>query len=318
MNKDISGLHHVTAIAGDAQRNVDFYVGVLGVRLVKRTVNFDDPGTYHLYYGDEAGNPGTILTFFPFPVAPAGRRGSGQATATAYSIPADAIGYWIERFKQHNIRYEEPISRFDEQVLTFYDPDGLKLELVVAPKEDTRQPWLQGPIPAEYAIRGFYSVTLMERSIENIDHLLVQTMGFRRVGELGNIHRYEVGAGGPGAILDIVHDPKALPGHVAVGTVHHIAWRTTDDASQLEWQTELRNAGMSVTPVQDRQYFHSIYYREPGGVLFEIATNPPGFAIDESPAELGLHLMLPTWLEPNRAELEQTLPPLTLPQPAQK
>jgi len=314
VNKDISGLHHVTALAGDAQRNVDFYVGLLGVRLVKRTVNFDSPGTYHLYYGDEAGNPGTILTFFPFPHGQAGQRGPGQATATAYSIPAGAMDYWIERFKKFNVHYEEPTSRFGEEVLTFYDPDDLQLELVVSPEDDIRQPWLQGPIPAEYAIRGFYNVTLLERSIESTDHLLVQTLGFRRVGELGNRYRYEIGTGGPGAILDIVHDPHAQPGHVAVGSVHHIAWRTTNDASQLDWQSELRNRGTEVTPVKDRKYFHSIYFREPGGVLFEIATNPPGFAIDESPAELGLHLMLPPWLESSRTELEQQLPPIILPE----
>ena len=316
MNKDISGLHHVTAIAGDAQRNVDFYVGILGVRLVKKTVNFDSPDTYHLYYGDEAGNPGTILTFFPFLDGQPGRRGAGQATATTYSIPANAMGYWVERFKKFNIRYDKPTSRFDEEMLTFYDPDDLQLELVISPQEDTRQPWLQGPVPAEYAVRGFHNVTLLERSIESTDHMLVQTLGFRRAGELGNRYRYEIGAGGSSSILDVVHEPQAQPGHVAVGSVHHIAWRTTNDATQLDWQSELRKVGTNVTPVKDRKYFHSIYFHEPGGVLFEIATIPPGFAIDESPAELGLHLMLPQWLEPSRAELEQQLPALTLPQTA--
>ncbi len=308
----INGIHHITAIAGNPQQNVDFYTQVLGLRMIKLTVNFDDPGTYHLYYGDEVGNPGTILTFFPFRGAPQGRRGTGQATTIAYSIPEGTIGYWMERFKSHNVAFEEPAARFDEEALVFYDPDNLQLELVVH-ADDARAPWDGGPVPPEYGIRGFYSVALGVERCERTAALLTETLGFRPTQEADSRFRYATGDGVPGAIVDVLCHPTEMPGRVAVGAVHHVAWRTPGDEEQLAWRKEIASLGYNVTPVIDRQYFRSIYFREPGGVLFEIATDPPGFTYDESVAELGTSLKLPPWLEPRRALIEQSLPPLKLP-----
>ncbi|MCH7760161.1 ring-cleaving dioxygenase [candidate division TA06 bacterium] len=313
MGKEILGIHHVTAIAGDPQKNVDFYTDILGLRLVKITVNFDDPETYHLYYGNEFGSPGSILTFFPWPGAPRGRRGTGQLTVTSFSIPERALGYWIERFKTHDISFEGPITRFDEEVLIFFDPDGLKLELIAHPGSDVRKPWKEGPVPPEYAIRGFYSVTLSEQGNERTAPLLTETLGFRLDQEVENRFRYKVGAGGAGALVDVLCLPDVPRGLVAVGTVHHVAWRTPNDEEQKTWCQEISKLGYNVTPVLDRHYFHSIYFREPGGVLFEIATDPPGFTVDEPQEELGTRLRLPPWLESRRAQIEQALPPLRLP-----
>lgn len=311
----IPGMHHVTAIAGDPQRNLDFYMGILGQRLVKKTINFDDPGTYHLYYGDEIGTPGTILTFFPWPGAPKGRRGTGQVVDISFSIPAGALGYWTERLKAHNIEVVGPTARFQEQVLSFSDPDGLSLELVAHSGPERKELiWKQGPIPEEYAIRGFYGVTMAEGQHERtIEHLSKQ-LGFRFIRQEGNRYRYEIGEGDSGAIVDVLSLPNQPRGRVAVGTVHHVAWRTPDDAHLLAWQEQLLQDGNNVTEVRDRQYFHSIYFHEPGGVLFEIATNPPGFTYDESVEELGTHLKLPPWMESKRRLLEETLPALHLPQ----
>ena len=313
MKKEILGVHHVTAIAGDPQRNMDFYVGVMGLRLVKVTVNFDEPTTYHLYYGDELGDPGTILTFFAWPGGPNGRVGTGQLTATSFSIPETAISYWMDRFKNYNVPFDGPIARFNEQVLSFSDPDRLKLELVATQNNQLDRVWNDGPVPSEYGLRGFHSVALSEADPERTTSLLTETMGFRRVGQVENRYRFEVGAGGAGATVDVLTEPAALRGMVSVGSVHHVAWRTPEDEQQRAWREDLIEAGMNVTPIIDRKYFHSIYYREPGGVLFEIATDPPGFAVDEPVQDLGGRLMLPTWLEPHRSEIEKALPPLTLP-----
>jgi glyoxalase family protein len=314
MQKELLGIHHVTAIAGHPQGNVDFYAGLLGLRLVKRTVNFDDPGTYHLYYGDESGSPGTIITFFPWPNAPRGRRGAGQATVTAFSIPTSSTEYWMDRLKNHHIPFDTLEQRFEEQVLTVYDPDGLQIELVTDPFTEKRSAWEKGPVPAEHAIRGFFGLTLTEREAGPTESLLTGAMGFRPVAEAGNRCRFELGdSPASRAFIDLLILPDAPRGQVAVGTVHHVAWRTRDDQGQLAWQRAIGESGINVTPVMDRQYFHSIYYREPGGVLFEIATDPPGFAIDEPIEELGQRLKLPPWLEPRRAALEQTLPALNLP-----
>ncbi len=309
MEMKIPGVHHITAIAGDPRRNVAFYSGVLGQRLVKKTVNFDDPGTYHLYYGDEVGNPGTILTFFPFAGVPRGRRGAGQVAAVAFAIPDASLGYWRERLLAYRVTDEDAETRFGERVLAFADPDGLQLELVAGDEAGAQPGWAGGPIPAAHAIRGFHAATLWVRAHEPTRRVLTELMGFRFVGEEGDRSRYASGAG-PSGLVDVVAMPAAPQGYGAAGTVHHIAWRTPDDAQQLVWQRELSHHGLSVTPVRDRQYFHSIYFREPGGVLFEIATDPPGFAIDEPVAELGTHLKLPPWLEPQRAELARILPPL--------
>jgi glyoxalase family protein len=315
LQQPISGIHHVTAIASDPQRNLDFYTEVLGLRLVKRTVNFDDLGTYHLYFGDEIGTPGSILTFFPWPMARRGRSGVGQVEVTSFSIPEASVSYWEQRLRSAGMPAERSGKRFDEEVLTFIDPDGLKLELVAHPQRaGASRAWKGASVPAQHAIRGFYSVTLCEQGYESTVEVL-ETMGFRKVGEQDNHFRFEVGEGGAGARIDLLCASEASYGSVAVGIVHHVAWRVADDNSQRFWRKELVNKHLNVTPVIDRCYFHSIYFREPGGVLFELATDPPGFAIDESVDKLGEALKLPSWLEPSRSRIEQVLPPIQLHKP---
>ncbi len=322
-----AGIHHVTAIAGDPQRNLDFYEGILGLRLVKKTVNFDDPGTYHLYYGDGVGNPGTIMTFFPWAGAPKGRRGTGQVAVTAFSIPKDAVGYWLHRLIEHGVTFEGPVDRFDERVISFEDPDGLMLELVAGGAgEDTEAEgssvWEDGPVPAENAIRGFFGVTLWEEGHDRTTGVLTDVLGLRPVRDDGKRFRFAAasasGEGGipgglPGSVVDMVCQPEGWLGAVAVGIVHHLAFRAADDSHQQELRGEISAHGLDVTPVLDRQYFRSIYFREPGGVLFEIATDPPGFAIDEDVEHLGEELKLPPRLERRRYQLEEILPPLRLP-----
>lgn len=313
MESSVPGIHHITAITGDPQNNIDFYSGVLGLRFVKKTVNFDVPDTYHLYYGDDVGHPGTILTFFSWPGLPRGQRGTGQVTTIAFSIPTSALGYWSERLSGRGIKLEGPTQRFDEQVLSFTDHEGLSLELVAHAGSELRQGWADGPVPAEHAIRGFRGVTMSLASIERSEAVLTNLLGFHATSQEGNRSRYEVGTGESVAVVDLLHLPGQRRGQEALGTVHHIAWRTSDDQQQLEWRERLLDAGLRVTPVLDRNYFHSIYFREPGGVLFEIATDPPGFTVDEPAQELGTHLKLPSWLEEHRATLEKSLPPLQLP-----
>ena len=315
MPKVIPGIHHVTAIAGEPQQNIDFYADFLGLRLVKLTVNYDDPETYHLYYGDEDGHPGTILTFFPWPGAPRGRKGAGQVTTTSFSIPRGSVEYWVERLGKHGVGFTGPVDRFDEQLISFSDPDGLNLELV-AHSGERRNGGSRGSVPREHAIRGFFGVTLSEEGYEKTSSLLTETMGFKLIKQEGDRFRYAAGSGGPGALVDLLCQPDARPGVVSVGTVHHVAWRTPDDGQQKMWREELVEAGLNVTPVIDRKYFHSIYFREPGGVLFEIATDPPGFAIDERREELGTRLMLPPQLERFREHLDQVLPRVKLPKTA--
>jgi glyoxalase family protein len=311
----ISGIHHVTAIAGEPQRNLDFYTGVLGLRLVKLTVNYDDPATYHFYFGDVEGRPGTILTFFPWPGAGRGRRGTGQVTATAFSIPRNAVGYWIERLKARGIDAPAPHRRFEEEVIAFADPDGLQLELVAHAAAEPREPWDEGPVPPAQAIRGFFGVTLSEEGYERTAELHAKTFGFTPSREEGNRFRYESGAGAPGAVVDLLCLPYATPGQVAVGTVHHVAFRTAGPEEQVTWRNKLVGLGYNVTPVIDRVYFRSIYFREPGGVLYEIATDPPGFSVDEPQDRLGTRLVLPSWLEPHRSDLEKILPPVRMTAP---
>lgn len=319
----VPGLHHVTAIATDAQTNLDFYAGVLGLRLVKKTVNYDDPGTYHLYYGDEIGRPGTILTFFPWPLARRGSRGAGQATVTAFAVPEGSLGFWRERLEGQGIVVEDPHRRFDEEVLTLLDPDGLKLELVAHAGAADLAPWIDGPVDDRRAVRGFHSVTLLEARGEPTAELLTAGMGFHRAAVAGRRVRFEAApAGGEadavaaGTRVDVVESPETAAGHVAAGTVHHVAFRVAGDGEQLALRDRLLARGLHVTPVQERHYFRSIYFREPGGVLFEIATDPPGFTVDEPAAELGGALRLPPWLEPERARIEAALPPLTSASPA--
>jgi len=310
-NTGTTGIHHVTAIAGDPQRNVDFYAGVLGLRMVKKTVNFDDPETYHLYYGDGAGNPGTIMTFFPWGERRKGRIGAGQLVTTSFSIPADSLGYWTERLVESGIRFEEPRDRLGETVLTFSDPDGLRVELVAA--QDTRAGWDGGTTPAGDSIRGFHHVTLAVEDVNLTAKLMTETLGFRQMDEAEGRTRYAAGEGGPGNLVDLSGAAGFPRGTMGVGTVHHIAFRVPGEDAQLAVREEVAALGYNVTPVLDRNYFRSIYFREPGGVLFEIATDPPGFSVDEPPEELGTHLQLPPWLETRRERLEEVLPPLHLP-----
>jgi predicted esterase/catechol 2,3-dioxygenase-like lactoylglutathione lyase family enzyme len=318
----VLGIHHVTAIAGDPQRNLDFYAGILGLRFVKRTVNFDDPQTYHFYYGDEVGTPGTILTFFPWPGARRGRQGTGQVAVTSFAVLPTALGFWLERLIRHGIRFEGPRKRGathgdTEQVLAFRDPDGLMLEIVAHPKADARPGWDGAPgISREHALRGFHTVTLWEEGGDDTERLLIDTLGFRPLREEEGTRRYTTGEGEPGSLVDvrtIGGFPKSVGG---AGTVHHVAWSVADDAAQLEVRQRVLMAGFEPTPVIDRNYFHSVYFREPGGVLFELATKPPGFTVDEPVEHLGEQLKLPPQYEPLRAQLEAALPPIHLPMPA--
>ena len=304
------GLHHVTAIATDAQANVDFYTLALGLRLVKQTVNFDAPDTYHLYYGDEQGSPSSLITFFPWPRVSPGRQGAGMTTATAFSIPGSSLGWWHERFKTLNIDVDAPYSRSSEDVLTFRDPDGMVVDLVAA-DGDTRSGWDGvADIPAEHAVRGLHAVTLSERQLDPSATMLTELLGMHLAGEESDRTRFGMSASA-GAVVDVVAG-VAERGLQAGGTVHHIAFRAPDLDTMTDWQQELRDRGVQVTEILDRQYFKSIYFREPGGVLFEIATDAPGFAIDEPLLELGQSLKLPPWLEPNREQIARHLPTLKL------
>jgi catechol 2,3-dioxygenase-like lactoylglutathione lyase family enzyme len=306
-------IHHVTAIAREPQRNLDFYAGTLGLRLVKLTINYDDPGTYHLYYGDELGRPGSLLTFFPWTGGRPGRQGTGQVNGVGFAVPPAALGYWIERLLSRGVRYEGPTRRFDEQVLSFADPDGLILELVATPRASRLEGWRDGPVPAEHALRGLNGVTLWEDGDTGSAEFLVRTMGFRPGGEEGSRLRFERGTEGLGTVVDLRRAPGFWRGDDGAGTVHHVAFRAADDAEQAARQAEIRDLGIGVTEVRDRTYFRSIYFREPGGVLFEIATEGPGFTVDESAAELGTSLKLPARYESMRQRLERALPPLRLP-----
>ena len=309
-----SGLHHVTAIAGEPQRNIDFYVSGLGLRLVKKTVNFDDPGTYHLYYGDEAGRPGSLLTFFPWTGIRSGVIGTGQSTSTAFSVPDGSLGWWKDHFAA--IGVESTLSRTtpDEDRLSVRDPDGLQIDLVASSTTDPRDPWDSASVPAEYAVRGQHSSVLTVADPTNTVGLLVNDLGLRIVGEHGDRTRLAAGTGDAGTIVDVVADPRGVQGLNAGGTVHHIAFRVEDSATQELWRRELQDRGHQVTAILDRQYFTSIYFREPGGVLFEIATDTPGFDIDEPLLELGRSLKLPPWLEPSREAIEHAVAKIDVPE----
>jgi catechol 2,3-dioxygenase-like lactoylglutathione lyase family enzyme len=314
MTMQVHGIHHVTAIAGDPQANADFYTGVLGLHLVKVTVNYDDPHTYHLYYGDEQGRPGTILTFFPWPGAPRGRPGTGQVTVTAFAIPEGSLGFWVDRLKAHKVDCTGPTHRFDAEVLALRDPDGLQLELVTGaggPGSTSRR---DDAILRAHAIQRFHGVTVAVEGYERTAGLLTGTLGLRDVGAAGSRFRYAVGEGDTQSFVDLFCLPSGTRGRVAVGTIHHIAWRTPDGEAQRAWRTELARLGYDVTPIVDRTYFQSIYFREPGRVLFEIATDLPGFALDEPADQLGGRLTLPSWLEATRPDLARALPVLRGPE----
>lgn len=314
------GIHHVTGIASDPQRNLDFYSGVLGMRLVKRTVNFDDPTTYHFYFADSSGSPGSILTFFPWPGSRRGRQGAGQVAVTSFSILPSSVGFWIERFIRHRVEFEHPKTRFDdERVISFKDHDGFMGELVAHPGAEAAGEGGGSLVPAEYSIRGIYSVTLWQESCDLTGKLLVESLGFEPVREQASIFRYGARGRGPGAIVDLRCVPGLWSGLMGAGTVHHVAFRAPDDEAQLAVRNELVEKGFNVTAQINRDYFHSIYFREPGGVLFEIATDHPGFTIDEPLDKLGQSLKLPSWLETRRFEIEALLPnirpPMEIPGP---
>ncbi|MBK8026719.1 MAG: ring-cleaving dioxygenase [Chloroflexi bacterium] len=308
----IQGIHHITAVAGDPQRNVNFYHEVLGQRLVKTTVNFDDPGTYHLYYADEIGTPGTVLTFFPWRHMKRGVRGNGEVGTVGYTIPLEAVGYWRDRLAHYQIDVREE-TRFTAPTLVFEDPDGMGLELIGSDEPGHIRFWSQGPIPERVALRGFHSATLFVDNIARIDPLLTDVMGYTRVGADGDRVRYGGASDDIGLYLDLVERPGAPAAQFGAGSVHHIAFRTVDDAEQLEYQKALALSGYGVSPVRDRQYFNSIYFREPNGVLFEVATDAPGFLVDETVETLGTALKLPSWYESQRPAIEARLPKLVLP-----
>ncbi|MFB9903104.1 ring-cleaving dioxygenase [Allokutzneria oryzae] len=308
-----SGLHHVTAIGGDPRRNVDFYLRTLGLRLVKTTVNFDDNATYHLYYGDASGKPGTLMTFFPWKDAPRGRIGTGQASVTSFSVPESSIGWWQEHLRATGVEVSRVRNSDNEETLTFRDPDGLVLSLVAHPQGDPRDPWDTPLVPAQHAIRGLHSVTLSVTEEDATAAMLTEDLGLRFLHQDGNRLRFEAGDGGAGALVDVLVTPDAPRGLTAAGTVHHVAWRVPDEATQVVWRDELLDKGVNVTSILDRQYFRSIYFREPGGTLLEVATDTGGFDVDEPLLELGRALKLPPWLEPKREEIEALLPALDLP-----
>ncbi|GEP01403.1 VOC family protein [Methylobacterium haplocladii] len=300
------GIHHVTAYAGTAQRNLDFYTEVLGLRLVKKTVNFDDPGTYHLYYGDETGQPGTILTFFPFDHAAPGRVGVGETSETAFRVPRAAIGWWTHRLIEKGVTHDALMQAFGEPVLRFRDPDGMMLALVGADGDGAA--WTGGDVPAEYAIRGFHGVTLLLGKGDATAAILTDVLGFSESGREGTSIRFASSAG-LGGFVTLRAVGEFLPGRPGAGSVHHIAFRAADDAAQAAMVAKLTGKhGLAVTEQRDRQYFRSVYFREPGGVLFEIATDIPGFAVDEPVEALGSALKLPAFLEPQRARIEGALP----------
>lgn len=311
MSVNPSGLHHVTAIAADPQKNVDFYTQAIGLRLIKQTVNFDAPHIWHLYYGDEAGRPASILTFFPWPGVPKGKEGAGLTTATAFSVPAESLGFWSQRFKSLGIEVQTQVSSAGEDALVIKDPDGMTLELI-GTRGDERSGWDGvASIPMEHAIRGLHAVTMQQRQLDPTAGMLTDLLGMNLGSEGDSSATFEMAGGDSGALV-IVLAGVAEQGLQAGGTVHHVAFRAPDIETMTQWQQELQSNGVQVTQIMDRQYFKSIYFREPGGVLFEIATDTPGFDIDEPLLELGKKLKLPPWLEPSREAIAASLPPIEL------
>ncbi len=310
MEHKIKGLHHITAIAGNAKRNFNFYTNVLGLRLVKKTVNFDDPGTYHFYYGNEEGTPGTILTFFPWEGIRQGRTGTGMATDIGYSVPEGSLDFWQKRFKEFKVKHDPIALQFGEQVLPFVDPDGLRLQLVAPASVDTRVPWVTAEVGGENATRGFHNVVLTLRTIEPTAEILTEVFGYRMLQQDGNRYRFITDAVNEAAIIDLVASPAEPAGINAGGTNHHIAFRVKNDNILMEYREKILSKGLGITPKIDRDYFFSLYFREPGGVLFEIATDNPGFTIDEPLNKLGSALRLPKQYESSRSEIEKILPAL--------
>lgn len=310
MESTINGIHHVTAIAGAAPRNYDFYTRVLGQRLVKKTVNFDDPQTYHLYYGDEQGTPGTVLTFFPWANVTTGRRGTRQATEIGYAVDPDSFDFWIKRFDKENVIYNKVSEKFGIPYLTFLDPDGLKLELNAAEANDHRKPWINVDISEPQATRGFYNVTLSVEKIGPTAEILTEVFGYRLLAQEVNRYRFITDNAAGANIIDVVELPPSEFGHVAGGSVHHVAFRVADQPTLMHFRSIIAERGLHITDKIDRNYFYSLYFREPGGILFEIATDEPGFTVDEDIRELGTGLKLPPQYERYRDTLALSLPSL--------
>ncbi|MDB5133844.1 MAG: ring-cleaving dioxygenase [Mucilaginibacter sp.] len=310
MNNNIKGIHHITAIAGNAKKNHDFYTRVLGLRLVKKTVNFDDPHTYHFYYGDKTGTPGSILTFFPWEGITIGRRGARQVTEIGYSVPENSLDFWLKRFDDNNVIYNKPSEKFGEQYLSFLDPDGLKIELTVPKNADNREPWTTNEVSAENATRGFHNITITSNKIEATAKILTDVFGYRLLEQHVNRYRFITDAVDNAAIVDLVEIPSEIAGHVAGGSVHHVAFRVENEEILMQYREKIVNLGLNITEKIDRNYFYSLYFREPGGVLFELATENPGFATDETVEQLGSGLKLPAQYESIRKDIEKTLPKL--------
>lgn len=311
MSNNITGIHHITAIAGDAKRNLDFYTRVLGLRMVKRTVNFDDPGTYHFYYGNETGAPGTILTFFPWEGVVNGRSGTGMATEIGYSVNKDSLPFWADRFRELQIRHGEVAERLGEPYLPFQDADGLNLSLIASGDPDDRQPWSTPAIPATAATKGFHSVTLTLREIGPTADILTEVFGYRQDGQEGNRYRFRTDAIATAAVVDLVEAPGGVRGLNGGGTNHHVAFRVANEEMQMAFREKILGRGLHITPKINRDYFFSLYFREPGGVLFELATDNPGFTVDEPLDQLGTQLKLPAQYESMRKEIEKSLPALS-------
>lgn len=309
----VRGLHHITAIAGNAQENVDFYVGVLGMRLVKRSVNQDDPGTYHLFYADAEGNPGTDLTFFPWSHLSPSRKGVGLNVEVPLAVPGGSLEYWKKRLEDHGVRLGSTTTRFGEKTLPFRDPHGLELSLVETDDPRTFTPWEGSPVPEDKQIRGLHAARLWERDLSSTERFLTTRLGFEKVSEEDGWHRYAVAGGGSGRFADIRELPNERRGQWGTGSVHHVAWAVEDEAHELKVREQVAEAGRRPSEPIDRFWFKSVYFMEPGGALFELATHGPGFAADEDLETLGERLILPPWLEGQRAQIEAGLPPLTLP-----
>ena len=313
MTPSVHGLHHVTCIAGDAQENLDFYVSLLGMRLVKRSVNQDDPGTYHLFYADRVGNPGTDFTFFPWPNMEPGRPGIGLTIETSFAVPSGSLSYWQERLGQYGVDYGSSQQRFGETTLAFQDPHGLQIALVETDDERQFVPWENSPVPPECQLRGMHAVRLWERQLGPTETVLTELMGFTHIGTEDGWQRYGVEGGVSGTLIEARELPDERRGQWGTGSVHHVAWRVKDSDEQMALRERLIRGGLRPTPQIDRFWFKSVYYKEPGGVLFELATDGPGFDRDEDMEHLGEQLILPPWLEPNRGEIEAALPSLAMP-----
>ncbi len=304
-----AGIHHITAIAGEPKRHVAFYRELLGLRMVKRTVNFDDPTTWHLYYGDETGTPGTALTFFVWNQLPSGRHGSGEPQEIAFSIPESSLAFWRKRLSDKGIAFKNA-ARFGDQVIAFEDADGHKLELVGAKGAGSIPGWSNGDVPAEHAIRGFHGITLEVTNPALTARVLNQVFGFEPDGVEGDRHRFRAGDGAIGNVVDLRVTPGATRASQGTGTVHHVAFRATGDEQEMEFRRRALEIGLRPTDQVPRHYFRSVYFREPNGILFEIATDDPGFTVDEPKEKLGKQLLLPPWHEQRRKQIEAVLPPL--------